>query len=339
VRAFVITSPGHGEVQEVPEPTADPGLAIVAVERVGVCGTDQEFFSGAMAYLDSGDAEFPIRIGHEWCGTVVEIGEGVDPTWLGAKVSGDTMLGCGECRRCTTGRQHLCEDRYEIGIRHGWPGALAEKLAVPARSLVRLPDDMDPTLGALVEPGGNALRAVRGANLAPGSKVLVIGAGAIGLLVAQIARAQGAEVHLLGRSQRSQDFARSLGFDKVMSTEATKLDGPYDAVIDCSNDVAAPARAADIVEPGGRVVFIGLSGTPSTLDTRVIAIKDVTAVGVLSASGGLHGTVDLYAQGAVDPRPLVAATVGLSHVAAILSGERPEGAGAGPKMHVDPRLL
>ena len=84
------------------------------------------------------------------------------------------MLGCGQCRRCLAGRQHVCADRFEIGIRGGFPGALAEQLAVPVTALQPLPDTVDAVAGALVEPGGNALRAVRGANLAAGRS----GAGA-----------------------------------------------------------------------------------------------------------------------------------------------------------------
>ncbi len=338
MRAFVITAPKTGEVVDVAEPSPDPGQVIVEVERVGVCGTDSEFFSGAMAYLDSGDAEYPIRIGHEWCGVVVEVGEGVDPTWRGRRVTGDTMLGCGSCRRCLAGKQHLCADRYEIGIRHGWPGALAERLPVPASALVRLPDAVDSTLGALVEPGGNSLRSVRGANLQPGARVLIIGAGTIGLLCAQIAQAKGAEVHLIGRSARSLDFARTLGFTRATTLDERDASVTFDAIIEASNDHASPPLALDLLEPGGRLVFIGISGVPSLIDTRLIAIKDATVVGVLSGSTGLEETVELYASGAVDPRPLVAATVRLEDVAGVLAGDRPAGASAGPKIHVDPRL-
>jgi threonine dehydrogenase-like Zn-dependent dehydrogenase len=91
------------------------------------------------------------------------------------------------------------------------------------------------------------------------------------------------------------------------------------------------------VQPAGRVVYIGISGDPSTIDTRTLLLKDVTAVGVLSASPALEDTIAAYAGGAVDPRPLVAATVGLDRVGAVLAGERIEGAGPGPKTHVDPR--
>ncbi|MEN3361670.1 MAG: hypothetical protein V7637_5652 [Mycobacteriales bacterium] len=336
MRAFVITGPGTAAVQDVAEPVPGAGEVVVDVERAGVCGTDAEFFSGAMAYLHTGQAGYPIRIGHEWCGLVSAAGAGVDPGWLGRRVTGDTMLGCGRCRRCASGRQHLCADRYEIGIRNGWPGALAERLPVPVRALHPLPDPIDPVLGALVEPGGNALRAVRAADLAPGERLLVLGPGTIGLLAARFAAARGAEVHLLGLPGPALDFARSIGFQNAWTTATLPATG-YDAVIDASNAAALPALALDLVEPGRRIVYIGLAGEPSQIDTRTLVLKDVTAIGILSASGGLAGAIELYASGAVDPRPLVAATTGLDGAAAVLAGNRDPGWPPAPKIHIDPR--
>ena len=329
MRAFVITGPLSAEVRDVAEPVARPGEVVVTVERAGVCGTDMEFFSGEMAYLKTGEASYPIRIGHEWCGTVSAVGDGVDPSWLSRRVTGDTMLGCQHCERCRAGRAYLCPDRYEIGIRHGWPGALAEQLPVPAFALRALPSTVDATLGALVEPGANALRAVRAAGLSPGERLLVVGPGTIGLLVALISESYGLETHVLGLSL---DFARSLGLAQAWTAET--VPHGFDAVIDASNGDEVPALAVDLVSPGGRVVYIGLSEAPSLVDTRRVVLKDLTVVGILGGSSGLTGIIELYASGEVDPRPLVAATVGLDDAAAVLAGAS---WGAAPKVHIDPR--
>jgi threonine dehydrogenase-like Zn-dependent dehydrogenase len=337
MRAFVLTAPREYSVQEVPAPDPVTGEAVIDVERVGVCGTDVEFFTGEMAYLHEGQARYPMRLGHEWAGTVSAVGDGVDPRWVGRRVTGDTMLGDGVCRRCRQGHQHVCANRQEVGIRGGRPGALAEQLAVPVTSLHALPGPVDAVLGALVEPGGNALRSARAARPQAGERALILGPGTIGLLVAMFARATGAEVHLMGRTDASLEFARSLGFDHAW-TEDTLPELPFDAVIDASNAAHLPALALELVEPAGRVVYVGLAGSHSTIDTRRLALKDVTAVGILSASPGLEATIRAYAGREVDPRPLVAATVGLEQVGAVLAGERPEGAGGGPKIHVDPRL-
>ena len=329
----MITGPGQASVEDVAPPTAAPGEVIVRVARAGVCGTDIEFFTGDMQYLHDGFAEYPMRIGHEWMGTVTALGPGVDGRWLGRRVTGDTMLGCGECRRCRAGYQWVCEFRTEIGIRGGRPGALAEQLAVPATALHELPDTVDDALGALVEPGGNAYRCVQAAALHPGDRVLVLGPGTIGLLVAMFARAAGAEVHVMGRSRRAIEFANTLGFANAWD-EGSLPQLPWDAVIDASNSPAMPALALDLVEPGKRVVYVGLAGSPSRVDARTLALKDVTAVGILSASPGLGATIDAYAAGTVDPRPLIAATVALDDLPAVLSGERPSGSGQGPKYQV-----
>jgi 2-desacetyl-2-hydroxyethyl bacteriochlorophyllide A dehydrogenase len=337
VRAFVVTAPNEGCVQEVPDPVAATAEVVVDIHRVGVCGTDVEFWTGEMEYLRQGHARYPMRLGHEWCGRVCAVGPDVDETWLGRRVTGDTMIGCGRCRRCVSGRHNVCADRFEIGIRGGLPGALAEQLVVPVRALIPLPDNVDDGMGAMVEPGGNAFRSVRGAGVTPGARVLVLGTGTIGLLVAEFARAAGAEVHVLGRSGRSLGFARSCGLAGAWErSELPTL--PWDAVVDASNAAALPALAVDLVEPGGRVVFVGLAGTPSLVDTRTVALKDVTAVGILAASQGLAGTIQHYAAGDVDPRPLIASTVGLDRVGDVLAGWRPHDASAGPKMHIDPRL-
>jgi threonine dehydrogenase-like Zn-dependent dehydrogenase len=323
-------------VEEVEPPSAVPGEVVVEVERVGLCGTDVEFFTGEMAYLHQGHAAYPIRLGHEWCGLVAEVGAGVDPGWIGVRVTGDTMLGCGRCHRCRGGRQWLCATRHEIGVRGGRPGALAERLPVPVTALHRLPGSIGPEAGAMVEPGGNALRAVLAAEAGPGRRVAVWGPGTIGLLAARFAAARGAEVHVIAPDEEVAARARGLGTERV-GTRAALPDLPFDAVIDATNDADVPAAALDMVEPGGRVVYIGLAGRPSPIDTRSLVLSDVTAVGVLSASPGLAGAIAAYAAGQVDPVPLVAATVGLADVGAVLAGHRPPGRGPGPKIQVDPR--
>jgi threonine dehydrogenase-like Zn-dependent dehydrogenase len=336
VRAFVLRAPGEGTIEELAAPEAVPGEVVVDVERVGLCGTDVEFFTGEMSYLRDGHARFPLVLGHEWCGRVAAVGEGVDSGWLGQRVTGDTMLGCGRCRRCRSGRQHVCGDRQEIGIRGGRPGALSEQLPVPVRALHRLPDALDAVRGALVEPGGNALRTVRAAAAGPGRRILVCGPGSIGLLAAAFASAEGAEVHLAGMDPASLAFARELGYEHVWPIRDLP-DVVFDAVIDATFGAEVPALAVERVEPGGRVVLIGLAGAPSGVDTRGIVLKDVTVTGILSASPGLAGAIDAYASGRVDPTPLVAATVPLEAVGEVLAGWRPPGAGRGPKSHVDPR--
>lgn len=140
---------------------------------------------------------------------------------------------------------------------------------------------------------------------------------------------------MAGRSARNLGLARTLGAHGGWTTDALPALA-WDAIIDATNGTGIPAAALDLVEPGGRLVLVGLAGQPNLVDTRTIVLKDVTVVGILSASPGMQGTIDRYAAG-LDPRPLVAATVGLDRVADVLDGWRPDGAGPGPKIHIDPR--
>jgi D-arabinose 1-dehydrogenase-like Zn-dependent alcohol dehydrogenase len=150
------------------------------------------------------------------------------------------------------------------------------------------------------------------------------------------ARAQGAEVHVMGPSESGLEFPRSLGFQHAW-TRDTLPDLPWDAVVDASNARELPTLGLQLVEPGRRVVYIGLAEEPSLIDTRTLVLKDVTAVGILSASGGLAGAIAHYSQGSVDPRPLIAVTLGLEELPQALSGERSAEWGHAPKIHVDPR--
>ena len=340
MRALVVTGPRKASVQEVGDPVPAAGELLVEVERVGICGTDVEFYVGEMAYLETGLTHFPIRLGHEWTGRVIAAGSPDDEAeWIGRRVTGDTMLGCGTCDYCRRGVHHVCPNRFEIGITDGWPGALAEKLLVPTRFAYPIPENVSVAAAALVEPGGNALRAVRAAQLEPGRSVLILGSGTIGLLAAQFALAEGAEVHLAGVRPSSLDLARELGIPHVVTVDEVEAgDGErFDAVIECTSVDTMPALAVRLVKPAGRVVFIGLSSTPSLVDSRRVALKDVTAVGILSASPGLAGAIEGFASGAVVPDALVSEVISLEEVPSRLEGFRGPDALPGPKVHVDPR--
>lgn len=336
MRALVLVAPNRAEVQDVPEPIPAPGEAVVEVELAGICGTDAELFHGDMAYFAEGLARYPLRPGHEWSGRVVSVGSGSNDSWLGARVVGDTMLGCDTCDRCARGRHYVCANRYEVGVRGGWPGALAEKLSVPVTSLFRLPDEVDARAGAMVEPGANAIRAARACDIHNGDRVLVWGTATVGLLSAFFARSLGADVTVVGRRTGPIEFARTLGLRAATLDElATQV--PFDAVIDATNSASVPEAALGLVVPGGRLSLIGLSAIPSTIDTRLLVLNDVTAVGLLGGSLGIADTIDFYSRGKVDPRPLVGRVVDLNGAIEVLAGNAAIGAVPGPKTLVVPR--
>jgi threonine dehydrogenase-like Zn-dependent dehydrogenase len=333
MRALVISGAGSARVEEVEPPVAGAGQVVVDVRRAGICGTDVELFTEKLAYFAQGRIGYPIRPGHEWCGVVSALGEGVDPGWLGARVTGDTMLGCGHCARCAAGRGHVCEDRREVGIM-GWPGGLAEQLPVRVSSLYRLPGAIDDRAGALVEPGGNGWRTASAAQAGPGKRVLVCGPGTIGLLTTAFAAAMGAEVHIWALDREREELARSFGALGYWTAADPPPAVTYDAVVDCTDDHQMPAAALARAEPTGRLVLIGIAGVPSLIDSRDIILGDLTVVGILGASAGLAPAIEYYADGRVDPARIVEVTVGLDEAAEALAGK--VSPGAGTKIHIDP---
>jgi threonine dehydrogenase-like Zn-dependent dehydrogenase len=338
MRAFVVTAPRTAEVQEVDDLAPAADQLLVDVERVGICGTDIELYTGVMAYIGQGKTHFPLRLGHEWVGRVRAVGPAADVSWIGMRVTGDTMLGCGTCRFCRGGRQWVCPYRKEVGITDGWPGALAEQQLIPARFSHLIPEHVSVTSGALVEPGGNSLRAAEATLAGPGCRVLVLGSGTIGLLAAQFLLAKGVDVHLAGKRAGSLQLGRDLGVSTTHDLDEIAIsDERFDAVIDATSSDSSPAIAARLVDPAGRIVLIGLSGTPSIVDTRDLVLADITTVGILSASPGLAGAIEAFASGAVDPDSIVGEVIGLAEVASRLDGRRGAAAGPGPKVHVDPR--
>jgi threonine dehydrogenase-like Zn-dependent dehydrogenase len=336
MRALVVHGPHDARIDDVPVPEPAAGELLVRVDRAGICGTDVELFTGEMAYYARGRTHHPLRPGHEWTGTVVATGSASEGLWLGRRVIGDTMLGCGVCVDCRGGRQHVCPDRREVGVTDGWPGMLAEYALIPTRFAHYVPEGVSVDAATLVEPGANALRAVRATAVDAQSRLLILGDGTIGLLATLFAVAAGAEVVVCGLRPERLALAGRLGARRTVSVEALAEPAPepYDAVLDATSDPSAPATALSLVRPGGRLALIGLSGEPSLLDTRDLVLADVTAVGILSASPALADTLRAYAAG-LDPTPIVGETVGMDEVPARLAGHG--GVGPGPKTLVDPR--
>ena len=287
-----------------------------------------------MAYYARGRTHHPLRLGHEWTGTVVAVGSASEGLWLDRRVIGDTMLGCGACPDCRGGRQHVCADRREVGVTDGWPGMLAEYALIPTRFAHYVPDAVSTTAAALVEPGANALRAVRAAvsttesTADPGRRHHrsagdpVRGrCGRRGHGLRSATRPPRA-----GRSARRRAHRGRLGPGRDDRRDVRRRAGRHVGP-DSTGHRAVPGPA------GGRLALIGLSGEPSLIDTRDLVLADVTAVGILSASPALADTLRAYA-GGLDPTPIVGETVGLDEVPARLSGHG--GVGPGPKTLVDP---
>ena len=317
----------HGEerleIVERPDPSPGEGELLIAPTAVGICGTDIEIFEGSLAYFRMGLAEFPIVPGHEWTGTVVDVGRGVTGFSAGDRVVGEVAIGCGVCVRCLAGRRHLCARRTETGIVH-MDGGMATRMVFPAAFAHRV--ELEPRAGALVEPTSVALHAVRRGRVA-GQRVLVVGAGPIGLLVAQCARAEGAADVVVSDTREDRlTLAAALGFRASLAGRRrgpptwrptpSRGDGsrhrrrgrarPIDVAILCAGGPAAIAAAFSAVRPGGTVVALGpvrLATIPFDFDGMVV--RDIDLIGVLGSVGYWPDAIELITSGRVQTEPLV----------------------------------
>ena len=320
--------PGNVALAERPEPSAASGHVVLEVVGAGICGTDLHIFDGEY------ETAVPVTIGHEVSGEVVEVGQGVDDGWLGARVVSETYFStCGRCEHCRAGRINLCPERQSIGTHVD--GAFAPRLHVPVRNLHRLPDWLDGHVAALAEP----LACVCHSLLEPvvvgaGDAVLVTGPGPVGLLAAQVARAAGGRVHVRGRPHDGLrlDAGRALGFE-TSTTEDGALEA--DVVLECSGSEAAMAFCLAAARRGGRYVQIGLAGRPVTLPLDLVCFRELTITsGFASTPSSWAKALALLESRSVDLEPLLSAVVPLEEWESAFAATR---AGEGIKFVLDPR--
>ncbi|MFA1610662.1 zinc-dependent alcohol dehydrogenase [Halobellus rubicundus] len=258
-----------------PAPSADEVL--IEVDYAGLCGSDAGIYAFKPAFerMDP-----PTVIGHEYTGRIVELGADVTSFSVGERVVERPIRGCGECYQCQTGLENLCQDIELTGIDHD--GAYAEYIVAPADTLQSVPDDVDPRHAALAEPTAVSTRAViENSRVGAGDRVLVAGPGPIGLLTAQVARAQGAVVTVAGVSSDTEyrlPLAEKLGFEAV-NIEETDLetyreeftDGiGYDVVFDTTGHPSGLQLAADEVRKGGQIVLVGQPGEATISYTPLV---------------------------------------------------------------------
>jgi len=264
MRAVTLTG-GRFSVATVPDPDPTPGAVVVRVAACGICGTDHMYFRSRL--LPDG-----ATLGHEFAGTVEEIGAGVSGWQPGDAAAVVPILYCGTCEWCASGRENLCPagTRRTIGC-GGGAGGMAERVLVPASALRRLPAGLDVGLGALVEPTAVAYHAVGLAGAGPGIRVAILGLGPIGLLAGMLARQQGAAVVGLDVRAPRLACARRLGLEAFLSDAAAdeqirdRTAGGPDVVIEASGRAESIERAAALARVGGRVVMVSAHHTPAQI--------------------------------------------------------------------------
>jgi threonine dehydrogenase-like Zn-dependent dehydrogenase len=274
------------EIRDCPEPEPADGEVILEVAACGLCGSELETFHNRSARRTP-----PLIMGHEFCGKVIETGANVPRELMGSAFVGNSVVPCGQCVRCRRGDTHLCAHRQIFGMHR--PGAFAEWVAVPARVLIPWPEELPARAACLAEPLANGVHVVNLTARFAAEKVLVIGAGPIGLMAQQAFQAmRGAEVMVCDLSPGRLEVARRLGAARVVcSREAdvaaearawTEGEGA-DVVIDAAGATATKKLSLAALRPGGAAVWLGLHANGIEIDSYEITLPEKQVLGTYAA--------------------------------------------------------
>ncbi len=281
MRAAVLTGPRAFEVRDVPLPAPGPSEVLVRVRNCGICGSDLHFYRGDFPAMPN------LIMGHEIAGEVAEVGEGVTSVTAGDRVAVEPLLVCNHCGYCRSGDYQLCPERKLLGTFA--PGGFAEYVCVPASTLYRLPGTLPFDAGALVEPIAVCVHGLRLVRFEGGERVLVLGAGTIGLATILTARALGAsDVAITARHPHQKAAAEALGarvFDAGDAASLSQATGaaPPDIVVETVGGRANTfEQAIQLVRAGGRVSLLGLFTGPVSLNATLFLLKEVAAAGSIT---------------------------------------------------------
>ncbi len=303
---------GHVGLLEVSMPVIRPNHVLIEVKATGVCGTDIHIYHGEYA------SNPPVIMGHEVAGLVAEVGEGVTNCQAGDRVTCETYFSvCQQCDFCRAGLPNLCPHRKSIGS--GVHGGFTNYVLVPAHNIHHLPANVDLIAGALSEPLTCCVHALERTHVEPGETVIVSGPGAIGLLMAQVVKAAGAKVVVLGTGVDAERLvmAQTLGADFALNVEegttqqtiADLTDGVgADVVFECAGVGASAQSCLKLVRRRGRYGQVGLFGKPITLDLDLVCYKELEVHGSFAhLPSAWRKALKLMAAGQVQTRPLVSA--------------------------------
>ena len=314
----VAPGPGYLELRDLPRPEPGPGEVLLRVAATGICGSDLHIQDGEYQVVP------PVVIGHETAGTVVAVGADVAGYRPGDRVTAQTTIStCGRCDLCLSGRTNLCPERRWLGGHVN--GGFAGYVVAPARNLLRLPERVSLAAAALTEPLACCVHGVlEVAHPAPGSTVVVSGPGPIGLLCAQVARAAGAEVIVLGTSADEARFAlaRRLGFEHLVDVQRRDVvaavqdlaagRGP-DLLVEAAGAAASLDQCLRLAPRGAAILQIGLYGKPVPAPVDTLVLKELRLLGSFSSTPTAWPiALDLIATGTVQTEPLVTSTRPLS---------------------------
>ena len=306
-----MTRPGAIEFDEVPAPAAGPDEVLVRVRRIGVCGSDIHVYHGKHPYTS-----YPVVQGHEFSAEVVDSGTPGGPA-AGTLVTAPPQITCGECASCRSGQYHICEKLRVMGFQA--PGVAQEYFTLPAAEVICLPENFTPELGALVEPTAVAVHALRRAGEVEGRGVLVLGAGPIGNLVAQVARWRGARsVMITDISDYRVEVARRCGIDRAVNTRQESLEdvihtafgasGP-ELTLECVGAEETAGQAIRFARKGSTIVVVGVFGDRPKVDLGLVQDRELQLVGTLMYQRNDYlDAIRCLSEGGVCAEPLLSVT-------------------------------
>ena len=294
-------------LEAVVEPVPGPGEVLLRVEAVGICGSELSGYLGENSLRRP-----PLVMGHEFVGTVAALGPGARMA-PGARVVVNPLLPCGACGPCRSGAVHLCRERRIVGAAR--PGAFAEAVAVPESACHPVPDDLPAPVAALAEPLACAVRAAGRAEVGPGETLVILGAGAIGLLTLAVARRAGPARVLVADVQAARrgtaaawgaaDVLDGAGDVAAAVRAATRGEGA-DAVVDAAGVTATRRASVRALRPGGKAVFIGLHEADSPLPCNELVRSEVTVTGSFCYSpDDFAAACGLLREGLLRPGPWI----------------------------------
>jgi len=280
----VMTKPGDIEFRQIEKPTINDDEILMQTRRIGVCGSDIHVFHGLHPYTS-----YPVVQGHEVSGVVAAAGKNVDGIQVGDEITFTPQVTCGECYPCQHGMYHICETLKVMGFQTG--GAAQEFFVLPAWNVLKLPEGFSLDQGAFVEPVAVGVHAVRKGGDVSGKKVLVLGAGTIGNLVAQVAKALGAEaVMITDISDYKLEKAKDCDIDFMVNTAKEDLVdaiathfGPAkaDLILECVGVQATADQAVNNARKGTTIVVVGVFGEKPVIDLGLVQDRELNLVGTL----------------------------------------------------------
>jgi 2-desacetyl-2-hydroxyethyl bacteriochlorophyllide A dehydrogenase len=298
MEASVYVGDGALEVQDVPVPEPGPGDVLIEIAQCGICGTDLHFVLERIARPGT-------VLGHEWAGTIVAAGDAVTGWHVGQRVVCGPEPGCGECRACRAGRPSVCLRRPPTD-HLSFRGAFARYVVAPAEQLVVVPDQLPSRAAALTEPTAVALHAVTLSQVTPADRVLVTGAGPVGLLVTAVLHAQG--VHDITVSEPAparRERALKVGAARAVTPDSlptpsmgAPVPEPYTVVFECSGNAAAGESAIEQLDFAGVCVLVGTGHDYPRLNHNRVIVLENTIIGSYNYDpGGFAPALELLASG------------------------------------------